>query len=270
MDRLWQKLVYIFLRMIDSNNRFNACSTISYHNVRLIKDNIVDPLNWGQDWVFKDFLFFFWFSACFIHPRTAAQEGGRTFGLQMGRGDRGWLVCWGRHEQRRKKEGRREKKKKEGFYGLGERGKQIRARRGDSLFWYAFLAWRTQVWTPHSSHFSFILLFFSLLVFSSVLCWLGWILEATSFICWIIPCICVDLSVCFNLLWTYCDHGVLKIHTHHLLFIPITFFSKFTSYQIHFPSPMLITSRLLHMLSESSPLIIRANFISFPSSFMCI
>ena len=42
VDRLWKKLVYIFLRMIDINDRFNVCSTISYYNVRHIKDNIYE------------------------------------------------------------------------------------------------------------------------------------------------------------------------------------------------------------------------------------
>ena len=42
VDRLWKKLVYIFLRMIDINDRFNICNTISYYNVRHIKDNIYE------------------------------------------------------------------------------------------------------------------------------------------------------------------------------------------------------------------------------------
>ena len=42
MDRLWKKLVYIFLRIIDINKRFNVCSTIGYYNVKHIKDNIYD------------------------------------------------------------------------------------------------------------------------------------------------------------------------------------------------------------------------------------
>ena len=29
--------------MIDINDRFNVCSTISYYNVKLIKDNIYEP-----------------------------------------------------------------------------------------------------------------------------------------------------------------------------------------------------------------------------------
>ena len=53
------------------------------------------------------------------------------------------------------------------------------------------------------------------------------------------------------------------IHSHRLLL-------KFTPYQVLFPSPILITSRLLHLLSVSSPLIIRTTFISFPSSLTCI
>ena len=42
MDRLRQKLVYVFVRMIDINDRFNACSTISYYNAWHIKDNIYE------------------------------------------------------------------------------------------------------------------------------------------------------------------------------------------------------------------------------------
>ena len=42
VDRLWKKLLYIFLRIIDINNRFNVCSTISYYNVKHIKDNIYE------------------------------------------------------------------------------------------------------------------------------------------------------------------------------------------------------------------------------------
>ena len=39
MDRLRKKLVYIFLRIIDINDRFNVRSTISHYNVKHIKDN---------------------------------------------------------------------------------------------------------------------------------------------------------------------------------------------------------------------------------------
>ena len=42
IDRLWKKLLYHFLRMIDINVRFNVCGTISYYNVRHIKDNIYE------------------------------------------------------------------------------------------------------------------------------------------------------------------------------------------------------------------------------------
>ena len=42
MDRLWKKLLYIFLRIIDIIERFNARRTISYHNVKHIKDNIYE------------------------------------------------------------------------------------------------------------------------------------------------------------------------------------------------------------------------------------
>ena len=41
VDRLWKKLLY-FLRMIDINNRFNVYGTISYYNVRHIKDKIYE------------------------------------------------------------------------------------------------------------------------------------------------------------------------------------------------------------------------------------
>ena len=37
-----KKLLYVFLRIIDINERFNVCSTISYYNVKLIKHNIYD------------------------------------------------------------------------------------------------------------------------------------------------------------------------------------------------------------------------------------
>ena len=42
MDRLCKKLVYIFLRIIDINKRFNVCSTIDYYNARHIKDTIYE------------------------------------------------------------------------------------------------------------------------------------------------------------------------------------------------------------------------------------
>ena len=42
MDRLLKKLLYIFLRIIDINERFNVCSTIIYYNVKHIKDNIYE------------------------------------------------------------------------------------------------------------------------------------------------------------------------------------------------------------------------------------
>ena len=42
MDRLWKNLLYIFLRIIDINERFNVRSTISYYNVKHIKENIND------------------------------------------------------------------------------------------------------------------------------------------------------------------------------------------------------------------------------------
>ena len=42
VDRLWKKLVYIFLRIVDINDRFNLYSTISYYNVKHIKDNIYE------------------------------------------------------------------------------------------------------------------------------------------------------------------------------------------------------------------------------------
>ena len=37
-----KKLVYIFLRMIDINDRFNVSSTISYYNAKHIKDYIYE------------------------------------------------------------------------------------------------------------------------------------------------------------------------------------------------------------------------------------
>ena len=37
-----KKLLYIFIRIIDINERFNVRSTISYYNVEHIKDNIYD------------------------------------------------------------------------------------------------------------------------------------------------------------------------------------------------------------------------------------
>ena len=37
-----KKLLHIFLRIIDINERFNVCSTISYYNVKHIKDSIYE------------------------------------------------------------------------------------------------------------------------------------------------------------------------------------------------------------------------------------
>ena len=57
-DRLWKKLLYIFLWIIDINDRFNVCSTISYYNMkhirsrtkgnyfRLVTLKTVNPHNW--------------------------------------------------------------------------------------------------------------------------------------------------------------------------------------------------------------------------------
>ena len=42
VDRLRKKLLYIFLWIIDINDKFNVRRTISYNNVRLIKDNIYE------------------------------------------------------------------------------------------------------------------------------------------------------------------------------------------------------------------------------------
>ena len=42
MDKLFKNLLYIFLRIIDINERFNVCSTIIYYNVKHIKDNIYE------------------------------------------------------------------------------------------------------------------------------------------------------------------------------------------------------------------------------------
>ena len=42
MDRLRKKLLYIFLRIIDINDRFNVRSTINYYNVKHIKDNLYE------------------------------------------------------------------------------------------------------------------------------------------------------------------------------------------------------------------------------------
>ena len=40
VDRLQKKLLYIFLGIVDINDRFNVYSPISYYNVKHIKDNI--------------------------------------------------------------------------------------------------------------------------------------------------------------------------------------------------------------------------------------
>ena len=48
MDRLWKKFVYIFLRMIDINDRFKVYSTISYYNAWHIKDNIYEAETKGN------------------------------------------------------------------------------------------------------------------------------------------------------------------------------------------------------------------------------
>ena len=42
VDKLLKKLVCTFLRMIDINDKFNVCSTISYYNIRHIKDNMYE------------------------------------------------------------------------------------------------------------------------------------------------------------------------------------------------------------------------------------
>ena len=42
VDRLWKKLLYMILRIVDINERFNIYSTISYYNVKHIKDNRYD------------------------------------------------------------------------------------------------------------------------------------------------------------------------------------------------------------------------------------
>ena len=42
VDRLWKKLPYIFLQIIDINDNFNVRSIISYYNVKHIKDNIYE------------------------------------------------------------------------------------------------------------------------------------------------------------------------------------------------------------------------------------
>ena len=43
VDRLWKKLLYIFLRIVDINDKFNVRSTISYYNVKHIKATIMTP-----------------------------------------------------------------------------------------------------------------------------------------------------------------------------------------------------------------------------------
>ena len=46
VDKLWKKwlltFLLTFLRIIDINDRFNVCRTISYYNVKHIKDNIYE------------------------------------------------------------------------------------------------------------------------------------------------------------------------------------------------------------------------------------
>ena len=37
-----KNLLYIFLQIIDINDRFNVCRTINYYNVEHIKDNIYE------------------------------------------------------------------------------------------------------------------------------------------------------------------------------------------------------------------------------------
>ena len=39
---MWKKLLHIFLRIIDINDRFHVRRTISYYNVEHIKDNIYE------------------------------------------------------------------------------------------------------------------------------------------------------------------------------------------------------------------------------------
>ena len=51
-DRLWKKLHYIFLRIIDINDKFNVRRTISYYNVKHIKDNIYEAkAKWNYFWL---------------------------------------------------------------------------------------------------------------------------------------------------------------------------------------------------------------------------
>ena len=40
---MWKKLQHIFSRIIDINDKFNVCSTISYYNVKHIKATIMTP-----------------------------------------------------------------------------------------------------------------------------------------------------------------------------------------------------------------------------------
>ena len=42
MDGLRKKLLYIFLQIIDINDKFNVRRTISYYNIKHIKDNIYE------------------------------------------------------------------------------------------------------------------------------------------------------------------------------------------------------------------------------------
>ena len=48
VDRLWKKLLHIFLQIIDINERFNICSTIGYYNVKRIKGNIYEAKEKGN------------------------------------------------------------------------------------------------------------------------------------------------------------------------------------------------------------------------------
>ena len=47
-NTLWKKLLYIFLRVIDINERFNVRSTIGYYHAEHIKDNIYEGKTKGN------------------------------------------------------------------------------------------------------------------------------------------------------------------------------------------------------------------------------
>ena len=83
----------------------------------IFKWAIVDPLNWGQDGIFIDFLFFL-LLFCFLYPPEDGCAGKRqSFWAADGTGIR--LACWGRHEQKKNRGKERKRETREEAEGGG-------------------------------------------------------------------------------------------------------------------------------------------------------